>query len=178
MTRVYVSIGSNIEREHNVRSGLAALREHYGELTESSVYESKAFGFTGDNFYNLVVGFDTDTDVHTVARTLQDIEDEHGRMRSGPPVSSRTLDLDLLLYGDVVIREPGLVLPREEIFEHAFVLLPLVEIAGQLRHPLNGQTYEELWQRFDESNQELWPVTGQHLPDKTGSWIDDLDSLN
>ena len=158
MTRVYVGIGSNIEREHNVRSGLAALREHYGELTASAIYESKAYGFAGANFYNLVVGFDTDADVHAVSRTLQDIEDRHGRVRSGPRYSSRTLDLDLLLYGDLVLNEPGLKLPRPEILKRAFVLLPLAEIAGQLRHPLNGRTYVELWQAFEKSNQQLWPV--------------------
>ncbi|MEO5574058.1 MAG: 2-amino-4-hydroxy-6-hydroxymethyldihydropteridine diphosphokinase [Gammaproteobacteria bacterium] len=158
MTRVYVGIGSNIQREHNVRAGLAALREHYGELTASAIYESKPFGFTGNNFYNLVVGFDTDADVHAVSRTLQGIEDRHGRVRSGPRYSSRTLDLDLLLYGDLILNESGLVLPRPEILKQAFVLLPLAEIAGQLRHLLGGQTYEELWQGFDQTGHELWPV--------------------
>jgi 2-amino-4-hydroxy-6-hydroxymethyldihydropteridine diphosphokinase len=164
VTCVYVSIGSNIEREHNVHSGLDALRACYGELIESSVYESEAFGFKGDNFYNLVVGFDTGEDVHALAAALQDIEDCHGRARNGPQISSRTLDLDLLLYGDLVIREPGLILPRREILKHAFVLLPLSEIAGQLRHPLNGKTYEELWRAFDKSNQELWPVRNREYP--------------
>lgn len=156
MTRVYVSIGSNIEREHNVRSGLAALRDDYGELIVSTVYESRAFGFAGDNFYNLVVGFDTDAEVHTVAATLQAIEDRHGRVRNGTRILSRTLDIDLLLFDDLVIREPGLILPRGDILKHAFVLLPLAEIAGQSRHPLNGKNYEELWRDFDKNSQELW----------------------
>ncbi|MEO7558458.1 MAG: 2-amino-4-hydroxy-6-hydroxymethyldihydropteridine diphosphokinase [Gammaproteobacteria bacterium] len=161
MTRVYVSIGSNIEREYNVRAGLAALRERYGELIVSSVYESKAFGFEGDNFYNLVVGFDTGDDVHTVVASLRAMEDRQGRVRSGPRYSSRTLDLDLLLYGDLVLHEPGLVLPRAEILKHAFVLLPLAEIARETRHPINGRMYAELWQGFDPAGQALWTVPNQ-----------------
>ncbi len=158
MTQVYISVGSNIEREHNIRSGLAALRERFKDVVVSSIYESKAYGFVGDNFYNLVVGFDTTEELHTLASHLQDIEDQHGRIRTGPRFSSRTLDLDLLLYGDRVSHEPGLTLPRPEIMKYAFVLLPLSEIAGQHMHPLNGKTYLELWQSFDKTGQELWPV--------------------
>lgn len=160
MTRVYVSVGSNIEREHNIHSGLAVLRKRFGDLTVSSVYESNSYGFEGDNFYNLVVGFDSDGDVHSVVRALQDIEDRHGRERSGPRYSSRTLDLDLLIYDDLQLHEPGLVLPRPDILKRAFVLGPLAEIAGELEHPVAGKTYAELWDAFDKSRHTIWRVVG------------------
>ncbi|HEY9148807.1 MAG TPA: 2-amino-4-hydroxy-6-hydroxymethyldihydropteridine diphosphokinase, partial [Gammaproteobacteria bacterium] len=98
MARVYVSIGSNIERDANIRGGVSDLQHCFGVVELSRVYESEAVGFDGDNFYNLVAAFDTDEDVLTVAKTLHDIENDHGRTREGPRFSSRTLDIDMLLY--------------------------------------------------------------------------------
>lgn len=156
--RVYVSIGSNQEPARHVRAAVRALRARFGPLRLSTVFESAAVGFDGDNFYNLVAGFDTPEDVHAVARALQDIEDANGRDRSRPRFSARTLDLDLLLYGEEVWDEAGLVLPRPEITAHAFVLRPLAELAGVQRHPLLGRSYAELWAAFDARAQPLWPV--------------------
>lgn len=158
MARIYISIGSNIDAENNIRHAINALQAHYGKLILSSVYESEAVGFDGDNFLNLVAGVNTDEDVHTVAATLRKIEDENGRDRSGPRFSSRTVDLDLLLYDDLVIKEDGLELPRDEITKNAFVLLPLEEIAPQLIHPLSGDTMCDHWMNFDQDSQKLWAI--------------------
>jgi 2-amino-4-hydroxy-6-hydroxymethyldihydropteridine diphosphokinase len=158
MARVYVSIGSNIDREANIRGGVADLQERFGELTLSSVYESEAVGFDGDNFYNLVAAFDTGLDVLEVARVLREIEDAHGRTREGPRFSSRTLDIDMLLYDELLLQQGKLELPREEITKNAFVLWPLAEIAPELEHPVLHQTYAELWAAFDKDKQSLWPV--------------------
>lgn len=158
MARVYISIGSNIDAENNVRLAIHALQEHYGKLILSSVYESEAVGFEGDNFLNLVAGLNTEEDVHTVAATLRKIEDDNGRDRSGPRFSSRTVDLDLLLYDDLILQEEDLALPRDEITKNAFVLLPLEEIAPQLIHPVSGNTMCDHWMSFDQDSQKLWPI--------------------
>lgn len=158
MTRIFVSIGTNIDREANLRAGVADLRERFGELTLSSVYESEAIGFTGDPFYNMVAGFDSEEPLEAVVQALRAIEERHGRRREGPRFSSRTLDIDLLLFGDLVIDAGKLQLPRDEITKHAFVLWPLAEIAPQQRHPQLGTTYEELWRSFGRDKQSLWPI--------------------
>ena len=158
MSTIYISLGSNINREQNTREGVKALREAFGELVLSSVYESDAVGFDGDAFYNMVIACEVDVPVHEANQVLRDIEDRHGRDRSGPKFSSRTLDLDLLLYDDLVLEESSLTLPRGEILNNAFVLWPLAEIAPKLKHPVDGRSYEELWARFDKSRENLKPV--------------------
>lgn len=158
MTRAYIGIGSNIDREASIRGGVARLREVFGPLLLSTVYESPAFGFQGDNFYNLVAGFDTDLGPGELERELHAIEHGLGRERGQPRYASRTLDLDLLLYGDLVRHDDEVNVPREDVRKFAFVLRPLAEIAGELRHPETGQTLEAMWAVFDQPDQALWPV--------------------
>lgn len=155
---VFVGLGSNVEREHNIRSALTALRERFGSLELSPVYESEAVGFEGDPFLNLVARFETDVTPEHVADVLRDIELRHGRDRNAPRYSARTLDIDLLLYGDVVTNAGGLELPRHEIMTRAFVLLPLAELAGELKHPVLGKSYASLWRAFDATKEKLWRV--------------------
>jgi len=158
MATIYISLGSNINREENTRAGVAALKQVFGHLTLSSVYESEAVGFDGDAFYNMVIACEVDQPVHGSNQILRDIEDTNGRDRSGPKFSSRTLDLDLLLYDDLILDEHGLVLPRGEILKNAFVLWPLAEIAPDLVHPVAGQSYAALWAGFDKTKENLQPI--------------------
>lgn len=158
MARIYISIGSNIDRERHIRAGVAELRKAFDERQLSTVYESAAVGFAGDAFYNLVAAADTDKTVDEVVDTLHAIEDRHGRTRSGPRFSARTLDMDLLLYDDLIQNGEGYRLPREEILYNAFVLGPLAEIAPERVHPETGQSCQAMWAAFDQAGQPLTPV--------------------
>jgi 2-amino-4-hydroxy-6-hydroxymethyldihydropteridine diphosphokinase len=152
MPSVYVSIGSNIDRERNIRGAVRALAQAFGALTLSSVYETEAVGFSGDPFYNLVAGFDTTATVEQVQEELKRIEAEHGRSREDAPrFSARTLDIDILLYGDLVRHDARVDIPRGEIAHHAFVLGPLAEIAPTLVLPEFRATVAELWRAMKET---------------------------
>lgn len=158
MPRAWVSIGSNQEREASVRGAVRALRKRFGPLVLSRVYETEAVGFEGQPFYNLVAGFDTDETVGALNAAFRDIEDAHGRVRGPEKFAPRTLDIDLLTYGDAVGVIDGCALPREEILRFAFVLGPLAEVAGDERHPAQGRTYRELWERFPAEQRALAPA--------------------
>lgn len=142
---VYVSVGSNVDREANIRRAVASLRARYGELTVSGVYESAPVGFDGDDFYNLVVRFETDETLDRVSRRLRSIEASQRRDRLQPRFGPRTIDLDLLLYGNQIVDAGSVRVPRREITQYGFVLGPLAEIAADEHHPVSGARYGDLW---------------------------------
>jgi len=158
MTVIYLSLGSNVDRHKNIMAALDALDALFGALQISSVYESKSVGFDGSNFFNLVVGANTELSIAELSETLKQIEDENGRKRNGPKFSPRTLDIDILTYGDFVGNESGIELPRAEITKNAFVLLPLAEIAAEVLHPQLQKKYRELWAGYDQASQSLWSI--------------------
>jgi len=154
---VYISIGSNIEREHYVRAALDALAAWFGELDISPVYESEAVGFDGSPFLNLVVGVRTSLSVEELSRKFKQLEVENGRRPEAKKYSARTLDLDILTYGEAVGRMDGVELPRGEILKNAFVLRPLADLVPTVKHPICRKSYFELWQAYS-TGQKLWPV--------------------
>lgn len=158
MARIYIGVGSNINRDENLRRGIRRLREEFGDIDLSTVYETEAVGFEGDNFYNMVVGADTKLAPQQVYDLLHEIEAEYGRRRQQERYSSRKLDLDLLLYNDQVIKTEQFELPRYDVDEYPFVLAPLAELDGERRHPFTGRTFNELWQEYDKSDLRMRPV--------------------
>ena len=145
MGRAYLSLGSNIDAERNLRSAFAALRERFGDLVASIVYRFPAVGFDGPDFLNAAAVIDSDLDPQALNAWLHALENAHGRDRSGPRLGDRPLDIDIVFYDDLVLEGPGhLQLPRDEL-RHAFVLRPLAEIAPDFVDPRSGRTLAALW---------------------------------
>jgi 2-amino-4-hydroxy-6-hydroxymethyldihydropteridine diphosphokinase len=157
MAHIFISLGSNIDKAHYMRQGIAALHNIIPNLSVSDVFESESVGFDGSNFYNLVCGGQTSLNVDEVCQALRQIEVDNGRVRSAKKFSSRTLDLDLLVFDDLITDQPA-QLPRDEIDKNAFVLWPLAQIAPNVMHPVLKQTYHSLWHSYDKSQQSLWAV--------------------
>jgi len=155
MARVYVSLGSNQNREDSIRQAVVALRRDYGEIELSPVYDSAAVGFDGSDFLNLVAALESELEVEAVVTGFRDIEAQLGRDRSQPRFASRPIDLDLLLYDEVVLELPRIHIPRPEILQQAFVLKPLQDIAPAHRHPETGESFDELWRRMEPSAPRL-----------------------
>jgi len=164
MAEVYVAAGSNVEPEIYLCRALQVLEEVFGPLVVSPAYRNPAAGFEGADFINLVVGFRTERPVEEVRRELQRIESDCDRPRDAPKWAPRTMDLDILLYGDRVTQprageEPALVLPRPDLVRRAYMLKPLADIAPDLRHPLLRSSMRELWEAFDRDAHPLTAVT-------------------
>lgn len=145
MSKAYLSLGSNREPERHLREAIAALRKHFGAIVLSPVYRTAAVGFEGGDFLNAAAIVDTALDPFALNAWLHALEDAHGRDRSGPRFGDRTLDIDIVLFDDLMLQGDGhLQIPRDEL-KHAFVLRPLAEIAPDVIVPGQPHTLAELW---------------------------------
>ncbi len=155
MATVFLGLGSNVDPQQNLRLAVDELRRRYGSLVLSNVYQSSAVGFEGSDFLNLVVRLksgETPADMHV---QIESIHDMAGRERGDAKFISRALDIDLLLYDDLVIDKPPIRLPRTDVLKYSFVLLPMQELAPDLVHPVTGRTMAEHWATFDQASHPL-----------------------
>ncbi len=159
MADVYVAAGSNVEPEKNLARALDELEQAFGTLAVSPAYRNPAVGFAGADFINLVVGLRTADSAAQVKQTLERIEALCGRPRNAPKWEPRTMDLDILMYDQVVSDAPGLLLPRPDLLRRAFMLKPLADLAPQLLHPVQHRTIGELWAQFPDKDQPFVAVT-------------------
>jgi 2-amino-4-hydroxy-6-hydroxymethyldihydropteridine diphosphokinase len=160
VSRACLSLGSNLAPEAHLRAAIRALRERFDDVRVSAVYRTRAVGFDGGDFLNAAAVVDTDLEPRALDAWLHALEDAHGRDRSGPRYSDRTLDVDLVLYDDRIIEGPGhLRVPRDEL-RHAFVLRPLAEIAPDAVEPRSGRTLAQLCADSPERHVPMEAVEG------------------
>jgi 2-amino-4-hydroxy-6-hydroxymethyldihydropteridine diphosphokinase len=149
------SLGSNVDAHRHIRLAVARLRAEFGALQCSSVYQSSAVGFQGEDFLNLVTLASSNLSLDAILKTVKKIEEEFGRERGVPRFSPRTIDIDVLLFGIQDGKDCAIDLPRDEITKHAFVLQPLAELLPDNVHPQTGSSYSAMWEEFDDPSQEL-----------------------
>ncbi|RUA06686.1 MAG: 2-amino-4-hydroxy-6-hydroxymethyldihydropteridine diphosphokinase [Gammaproteobacteria bacterium] len=142
MHKIHINIGSNENREHNILQAVEALRMNFFDIECSDVFESASAGFKGNDFYNVGVNATTDLSIVDVISVLHTIEDKQGRDRSQPKFSDRGVDLDLVLYDNVIDKVHNL--PREDILKYNFVLAPLAQLNAKSIHPIENKTYGQL----------------------------------
>ena len=145
MSEVYIGIGSNVDREKNILSCMNVLRKKFKNLITSPVYETNSMGFSGPNFYNLVCRFSAQENLSDLKKILNEIETTHGRTFSEEKFSSRTLDIDILYYDNLIFESEKITIPREEIIRYDFVLKPLVDIAPDFIHPKLNLSNKEIF---------------------------------
>lgn len=160
MPLVYFGLGSNLRPEDNLPLGARELGARFTIRARSAVYRNPAVGFEGDDFLNAVIGVETDWPPDEICAALEDIHAAAGRRRTADPYVSRTLDIDLLLYGREIIDAPPVRVPRCDVLQYSFVLRPLAEIAPDYVHPVSGKSLAWHWQQFD---QDLHPLTREDL---------------
>ncbi len=158
MSTAWLGLGSNLNADVNIRAAIAELRERFETIALSPSYTSAAVGFDGDDFINLVARVETDMSPLELRQYLRDLEDRYGRKRDVPKFSDRSMDIDILLYDDLVLYSPLLEIPRAEIVKFAHVLKPLTDLDPDLVHPGERRTLSDIWDSSGLSDKSLVPI--------------------
>ncbi len=158
MHRAFLSLGSNENPTHYLKLAVDALKAQFGEIQLSPIYRTSAVGFDGPEFLNAAAAIKTSWDVLKLDAWLHELEDRHDRKRNVPRFSSRTLDIDIIFFDDLIFRGEGnLEIPRPEL-KHAFVLKPLVDIAPDFCDPVSGKTLAQSWAEHPEYKKSMQAI--------------------
>ena len=158
-TEVFLSLGSNIDPKENLKYACRELEKAFGNIQISSVYRNKPIGFKGNDFLNMVVKVKSMFNPNEMLDFIQSLEAATGRDIATGTLDSRTLDIDMVLYGDLVHPEKPFKIPRNDIELYSFVLCPLAEIDPDGIHPVTGKTFKDLWEGFDQAEHPLNKVS-------------------
>ncbi len=145
MTRVYIALGSNVEPRARLSQAARLLRAQFPGIRFSACHQNVAIGFAGADFINAAAGFDTTLTLPQLVAVLHRIEEQCGRSRADAKWAPRAMDLDVLLYGDLVSDTPPARVPRADLLRRAYMLGPISELAPGLSHPVVRRTLAELW---------------------------------
>jgi 2-amino-4-hydroxy-6-hydroxymethyldihydropteridine diphosphokinase len=155
--RAFISIGSNIEPETNLPLAIRKLKRLGEVVSVSGVYQNPALGRTEQpDFLNAAVLLLSDHRALTLRRELRAIEAKLGRVRTEDKFAARTMDLDLCLYGDLIIQAPDFTVPDPEIHERAHVAVPLADLDPEFKHPITNEPLSAIADRL-RSGAELTP---------------------
>ncbi len=158
MSIVYISLGSNLgNREANLKKAISYITQRIGILQQkSSIYETKPWGFNSfNNFLNLVIEIRTDLKPEKVLDELLEIEEEMGRKRNNNGYQDRTIDLDILLYDEIILKNKDLEVPHPRLHQRLFTLEPLAEIAPNLVHPTLNEPINSLLTKLLEEKKSI-----------------------
>lgn len=147
MPTIFVSIGSNLEPRKYIAMALEILRDRFGDLQFSPVYETEAIGFSGQAFLNLVISFKSEEPPDKIKKIFKEMEADLGRVKRESSFSPRRIDLDIILYGDAIIHQSKLEVPSKEIDKYAFVLQPLSDLAPEMLYPGRDLNFSSLWRQ-------------------------------
>ncbi|MCJ7589794.1 MAG: 2-amino-4-hydroxy-6-hydroxymethyldihydropteridine diphosphokinase [Woeseiaceae bacterium] len=159
MATVFLGVGSNESPEQNLRLAIKELSLRYGKLDLSPVYRSASSGFVGADFLNLVIRFQCEDSPLAICQQIELIHNLAGRVRGSDKWDSRPLDIDLLLYNDLVADEKPVRVPRDDVLKYSFVLRPIAELAPDFVHPVTGRTLLEHWREFDAASHPLEAIS-------------------
>jgi 2-amino-4-hydroxy-6-hydroxymethyldihydropteridine diphosphokinase len=145
--KVYLLTGSNLgDKKYYLDKAKRSLDKGIGTLlAESSIYESEPWGFVAkDTFFNQILLYETELSPHKILKIIQKIETQNGRVRLNTGYSSRNLDIDILFYDNLTVNSPDLIIPHPKLHERKFTLLPLSELAPDMKHPILNITVKQM----------------------------------